>query len=172
VEIFSGVLGQGLWLILLGWFLNSAAMSSYQRALVTETLGGITVSRVMRTSVDRIPPDITLEQLVREHLIAGDQRAFPVELDDQLLGVVSREDVQRTPHALWPTTRVIEVMTPVERLSTLPPDAAAENALSELSRDGVDQIPVVDHGRLLGLVMRGDLARWIALRQPGHTRGM
>jgi hypothetical protein len=46
----------GLWIALIGWFLNNAALSNSRRLLVREGLGGLPVTRVMHTDFVAVPP--------------------------------------------------------------------------------------------------------------------
>ncbi len=63
----------------------------------------------------------------------------------------------------WERARVADVMTPAERLATVPPWEAAANVLGLLGRRDVNQVPVVESGRLLGLVRREDVLGWLSL---------
>ena len=51
------------------------------------------------------------------------------------------------------------------QLPTLPPDAGAERALVELARSDVNQLAVIDGRKLLGLVRREDLVRWLDIHE-------
>src|SRR5690606_36311179 len=57
---FGGQLLSGLWLVLIGWFLSSAATASYQQVLTREVLDNVPVDRMMRTEVLRVGPDLSL----------------------------------------------------------------------------------------------------------------
>jgi CBS domain-containing protein len=164
MSFFSGAIGQGLWLLLIGWFLNNAARVSYQQLLVHQALEHVPVTRVMQTRLEHVAPDLPLETFVREHLMAGDQQAFPVESNGQLIGLVELEDLRRVPQARWSEMTVGEIMTPTARLRSLPPDAGAEQALEELAQADGDQVAVYDGGQLLGLVRRRDILKWLALQ--------
>lgn len=165
-NLLVGGLGSGLWLILIGWFLNNAARTSYQRLLLQQSLEGVTVGELMFTRLERVPPRLRVQELADDHLMASDQRAFPVEADGRFLGLVCFEDVRRLPRARWATTTVEELMTPTAELVTLPPSADAQTALDQLARQDVEQIPILEPGgRLLGLVRRRDLVKWLALRE-------
>ncbi len=165
-NLLAGALMQGLWLVFIGWFLSHAAMSSYQRLLVSKALAHVPVSRVMNTHVDSVSPELSVERLVQDHMIARDQQGFPVQADGILLGFVTLDDVRRVAPDARYDVQVGSIMTPAEALTTLPPEADAERALDLLARRDLDQIPIVERGHVLGLLRRTDLLRWLTLAQP------
>jgi Zn-dependent protease/CBS domain-containing protein len=169
LQVFGGQAGQGLWLLLIGWFLNNAARTSYQQLVVHEALHDVPVDRIMRSQVDRVEPGLTIETFVREHLMTTDQHGFPVEENGRLIGLVCIEDVRKVPQIHWSTTPVGRIMTPAAELSTLPVTAHADDALEALARRDVDQIPITEGDHLLGLVRRGDLMKWLSLQRGGHA---
>ncbi|MCX4247142.1 site-2 protease family protein [Paraliomyxa miuraensis] len=170
LELFGGLFVQGLWLVLIGWFLNNAAQMSYAQLLMRRALEHVPVSRIMFTRVGSLSPEISVESFVREHLLVGDQQAFPVEDGGRLLGLATAEDVRRVPQERWPVTMVGDIMTRAEELATLTPQADAEEAMSLLSRRDVEQLPVVEAGHVVGLVRRRDLVRWLALQGGRELR--
>lgn len=172
MNALGGALISGLWLMLIGWFLNNAARSSYQQLLMRQALEDVPVTRLMRTQLDRVDPELSVDALVREHVMVSDQHAFPVESRGVLQGLVSFEDLRKVPQADWVRTPVGAVMTPLDELAALSPDADAEQALEQLAQRDVEQLPVVDEAaHLLGLVRRQNLVRWLALQgKPGDGR--
>ena len=163
--LLGGGLFGGLWLMFIGWFLNNAALVSYRQLLVKQTLEEIPVSRLMQTRLTRIDPQSTVAQLVDQHMMASGQRVLPVERDGRFLGLVSLSDLQKSERSAWDRMSAAEIMTPRERLACVAPDADAAEALEELARRGVNQLPVLDAERLVGLLRREDLLKWLALRQ-------
>ncbi len=161
---FGAGLLNGLWLILIGWFLNTAARSSYQQFMLLSSLQDVPVAEVMRSRVDTVSPDTTVDVLVRDHIMTSDQQAFPVTSEGSILGLVALEDVRRVPHEAWPRTRVNEVMTGADQLTLMNPDDEAKDALGQLAQRDVGQIPVVEDGHLLGVVRRQDIVKWLGLR--------
>jgi CBS domain-containing protein len=164
VSLFGGVIGQGVWLLLIGWFLNNAARASYRQLEVRQALQGVPVSRVMWTEPLRVGPQLALDRFVDGFVMASNQVAFPVEQDGALVGMILLDDVRKVSRAEWPKRSVADVMTPLGKLWTLPLDAGAEQALEELARHEVDQIPIVQGSELRGLVRRRDLMKWLALQ--------
>jgi Zn-dependent protease/CBS domain-containing protein len=162
LQFFTGNLIGGLWLLLIGWFLNNAARASYQHLLIRGALENVPVSRMMRSSFLRVDPQLSVDRFAQEYALTSEQLSFPVEDPDRgLLGLVSLDDVSKLDRDLWATTPVAQIMRPVEQLSILPPDAEAGQALQALMREDVDQILIGDRRHLLGLLSRGDLMRWL-----------
>lgn len=170
VQLFTGLAVQGVWLLLIGWFLNNAAQQSYAQVLMRRALDDVPVSRLMFTQVHTLPPDVSVESFVRDYLLATEQTCWPVAREDgQLLGLVTMDDVRRVPQERWPLTTVVEIMTPADSLASVSPTSDAEQALRLLSRRDVEQLPVLERGRVLGFVRRRDLVRWMALQAPGSA---
>jgi Zn-dependent protease len=169
VPLFGSGVGGGLWLALIGWFLGNAARQSYQLRLIEDRLGRLPVSRVMHHDYRTVEPNTTLQQLIDEGFLVLSQRAYPVVADDSLYGIISMEDVRPLQRDQWPVQRVADLMTPVERLHTVGPSTPASQALAQLAEKGVNQLPVIEDGRLLGLVTREDILKWMVLG-PGARR--
>ena len=164
LNLFSGAFASGFWMILIGWFLNNAAKSSYQQLIVKQALQSVPVEQIMRTHLLRVPPDLSLESFVRDYLMLSDQQAFPVEANGRLLGLVRIADVRKIPQEDWAFASVQDVMTPADQVLALSPGAGAERALEELAERDIEQMPVVSQERVIGMVGRGDLMKWLALR--------
>ncbi len=160
-NVFSGATS-GLWLVLVGWFLNNAARLSYRDVRMRHALEDVTVAGVMETRLERVSPDLRVERFVHDYVMAGEQNAFPIESAGNLVGVVTLGDVRRLPQSEWAGTTVGQIMTPVAELPALPPEAAAERAFNQLTRRHQEQVLVVDGHHLIGLVRRSDLAKWRA----------
>jgi CBS-domain-containing membrane protein len=68
-----------------------------------------------------------------------------------------------------PLSRVRDVMTP--RPITVQPDEIVNHAWQQLAEHGVSQAPVVDAlGRVVGLLVRADMAPLDLLPEPGHIQ--
>lgn len=170
VPIFGTGLIAGLWIAVIGWFLNNAAAMSYQRVFVEEGLHDVAVAQVMHRDFVEVAADETVEDFVERHLLGHSQRAFPVSIDGFLQGLVCFEDVRRLPRERRAETRIGEIMTPFERLQTLAPGARASDAIGLLATHRFNQLPVVEGRRMVGLVTREDILKWLALSR-GLTSG-
>jgi Zn-dependent protease/predicted transcriptional regulator len=160
VPFFGTGFAAGLWLILIGWFLNNAARASYQQLMIRQTFADVPLRDVMRSNVISVPPNLTVSDLVRDYIVGNDQRSFPVVQDGVLLGQVHPDDLRDLPRIHWNDTPVSRIMVPANRLRVMKPEDDAMDALQELAQQ--DPIPVVDHSHLVGIARRDDLMRWLA----------
>jgi CBS domain-containing protein len=102
----------------------------------------------MQTRVARVNPELSVARLVEEQVMASGQRVLPVERAVRFLGLVSLSDLQKS-----------------ERLACVAPEADAGEALDEIARRGVNQLPVLEGGRLVGLLRREDVLKWLSLHE-------
>lgn len=171
LPVIGGSIVGGLWLAFIGWFLNNAAIAGYRQLLLRESLENVTVRDLMQTRYTSVDPRLPVAALVDVHLMASGQRAFPVEDDGLLVGLVSLRDVQKCDRADWIDTPVARIMTPVGELVTVSPEQVAIDALALLAQRDLNQLPVVRAGRLVGLLRREDILKWLAIHADGELAG-
>jgi len=167
LPVLGGGLVQGLWLALIGWFLNGAAVNSYRQLVLSETLTGVAVARLMRPETAVVPPNLSVSALVDRFFMQSAERCFPVVNGETFLGLVCLSDLRKVPRDEWDATPVRAIMTPADGLAAASPAESAEEALRRLAARDVDQLPVIEQGRLLGMLRRGDVLRWIELHATG-----
>lgn len=164
VYVLFGGFVTGIWLFLIGLFLKGAAAASYQAEVQESTLTGVPVSAAMRTDVPEIAPDMSIDELVREHILPRGRRCFAVVVG-QILGLVTLTDVRKVMQDAWATTSVYRVMTPADKLVMVSPDQDLEHALRLLVTHDVNQLPVVQGRTLVGMITRADLLAFLRVRE-------
>jgi Zn-dependent protease/CBS domain-containing protein len=158
----TGVVG-GMWIALIGWFLNNAAIMSYRQLLIQRSMEHVPVSRIMLSQFNTVTPDMPISTLIEDYIMRSNQRAFPVVESGRLVGLVCLEDVRRVDPTQRATLPVRAIMTPAHELTTVAPEEASTEALQALSRREVNQLPVVKHGTVRGLIRREDILKWLSL---------
>lgn len=146
----------------------------------------VPVSRIMSRDVTRIAPENTALEAARVMAAAG-VSGLPVVSRESVVGVLSIKDLMRllglapdaSPAALAarclsPRERAPEgdkAVMPVAALMTSPavvisPDTPRAEAARLMGERVINRLPVVDDGRLVGMVTRGDLARSCSVASP------
>jgi Zn-dependent protease/CBS domain-containing protein len=159
----QGLVG-GIWLAFIGWFLNAAAIQSYQQVAIQDVLQDVPVRELMRPDPPTVAATCLVSELVHDHVMQSDDHAFPVVGDGRLKGLVTLEDIRTIPRDHWDTTPVEEIMTPVGDLTVVGIDDDAADALTQLIQQDVRQLPVLSGDSLVGLVRRRDIMRWLKLQ--------
>ncbi len=142
----------------------------------------VTVADVMQTEVPRIGPEATLRELADLFFTRGATYAAVIGPGDRLVGEARLADLL---HAGLPAftegmenLRFLENFAPLEALAekedtirvrevmnhapvTLDPEAPVVEAVLKLTRSCHDCLPVVDGGRLLGIVCAAEILRRI-----------
>lgn len=163
LQSLGGSFVQGIWLLLIGWFLNNAARNSYAQLLVQQAFAELVVGNLMRTHFEVVHPDLTLESFVNELLLRSAQSGWPVVEGGKAVGLITLDDASAIREGERATQTVRDVMRPIDE--HLRPDVGGRDALRALAESERDPLPVMQGGAVVGLLHRGDIARWLALHQ-------
>jgi Zn-dependent protease/CBS domain-containing protein len=153
-QIFAGNWADGLWIAFIGWFLHGATASSDQQLALHDLLAGHTAREVMLTNWPQVPPRLTLDGLINQVVLPSGRRCFPVVDDGQLAGLITVQEIRNVPVNARATTRVEDVMIPRASLKTVEPGDDLFAALQRMAAEDVNQLPVLDDGRFVGMVAR------------------
>jgi len=160
--IISGEWFTGATVAVAGWLLENAAAASRRQALVREALHGITARYMMTENYTPIKQQLTFG-LVRDYIINSGQHCFVVVEDGELQGIVTLGDIQ-IPQKRWDSTRISEIMTPSTELKTALPNQPAVDLLEQMDEYDIDQMPVLQKGKIIGMVARDRLIRFLTAR--------
>jgi len=154
----------GVWSILIGWFLSSAADSSMREQSLQEHIAGVKVKDVMDKSPQCISPAASIESVVNESFMRQGLKALPVCNETGLLGIVTIADVKKVPQEEWDNTTVQAVMTRIP-LDSVSEEDDLSAALKIMGEKGLNQIPVMSQGKMIGLLSRADIIRYLQTQQ-------
>jgi CBS domain-containing protein len=113
---------------------------------------------VMTTPVVTVRDDATLTaaiELLLRHHVSG----LPVVADDgAVIGIITEHDIMNFAFSGDAAdTTVREAMTP--QVVSLPPQADLVALVNALSAGRIRRVPIIDNGRLVGIVSRRDILR-------------
>jgi tRNA nucleotidyltransferase (CCA-adding enzyme) len=126
----------------------------------------LTVREIMSYRVHTLRPDMSLseaEGLMRRYGHEG----FPVVEDSHLVGVLTRREIDRALHHRLDKASVGSYMHKGEM--AVSPNDSVMLVQQMMSEHGLGQVPVVEDGRLLGIVTRTDLIKsWSTQAHPSR----
>jgi len=101
-----------------------------------------------------VPANISVQKLVDEYFLPLGLRTAPVTQGDYLAGLITLRDIARVERERWSYTLVGHVMRPLEQVSTATPEQPLQGVLQMMGTQDINQVPVVQDGRLVGLLSR------------------
>ena len=117
---------------------------------------------LMATDVLAVSPDTTIADAARR-MVARDAGAAVVMQDGRLVGVISERDLIRAiPDACRPETPVSDRMS--RDVMTASSRTSVPEAMAMMIEGRFRHLPVVEAGRVLGMVSMRDLMSWASLR--------
>jgi Zn-dependent protease/CBS domain-containing protein len=154
----------GVWLALIGWFLDNAAVGSYRQVALQDMLQGHTVSEVMTRDCQEISPTATVDQTVHDYILKSGRRCFPVVENGRTLGIVTLHNVRSLSRDLWPIKTVRDAMTPLDKTKSVRPSDPLTTTMQLLTDEDLNQLPVMEDNTFLGMVARDNLLSFIHAR--------
>jgi predicted transcriptional regulator len=153
----------GIWLAFIGWFILTSARQNRAQADARGALEGLRVSDIMTADLPTIGREISLEDYAREMMRTG-RRAHLVVAHEQLVGLMTAEALHSVPQQDWDVTSVQAVMLPKEKLHWAAPEEPALSLLDRMRTIGMQQMPVIAGGSVVGIVTRDSILRVLQAR--------
>ena len=119
-----------------------------------------------------IAPTATVREAVREMNEKG-VGALLVLVDDGPVGILSERDVLRrvVDEGRDPQNATVsDVMT--SDVLVVQPTTPIEQVMATMTERRVRHLPVMDEGKVVGLVSIGDVTRWVSKNQEAHIQRM
>jgi Zn-dependent protease/predicted transcriptional regulator len=160
-RFFVGASFGGLWLAFIGWFLHDASRASYVQVELIAGLRDRRVADIMDHVCPTVEGHLTLQDFVDDYVFRTGRRCFVVVQNGRVTGLITPHEVRTVDRASWSQTSVQSVMRPLGQLRTVTPDTPAVQALELMSREDINQLPVVSDGHLEGIFSRGHVLNFL-----------
>jgi len=171
LELLAGGTVGGLWLVLIGWFLISAAGAEESQVLSRQLLAGVRVADVMTPDPETAPGWLTIDAFVDQHVLGRQHSAYPVcGLDGEIEGLVTLAQLRTVPPSARATTYIREVAIPRDHTPTAEPEELLVRVLERGSVATGGRVLVLGSGRLVGILSRADVARMVEVRALAGSR--
>lgn len=157
--IFSGDFIGGLWNVVLGLILTSAAQAEKQAVLLDYAFKRIRVADLMSPQVVAVTDSsITVSQFFSDYVLRYKHTSFPVTNGPggPLVGMATLKTIQGIPLYLQEATRLSSVL---QKVCVVSPDESVMQALHKMNQAGATKCFVTDvEGHLIGILSASDIA--------------
>jgi Zn-dependent protease/CBS domain-containing protein len=163
--LLGGFIFNGLWLLLIGWFLLSAARSELQNMQFEAVLARLHARDLMHAEFSTVTPGLDLQAVVDDYMIPRGDRAVVVANGGAVAGILTVSDLRRVPREEWGHTPAQRLMTPRADVITVDAESSAMDVLTIVSQKRLNQVPVLEEGRMIGLITRRELLDRVQLAE-------
>lgn len=154
-------------LLFIAFFVWIGAAHEAQSVQIKDAFSGIPIRNAMLTNFTTLSTGNTLGDAV--HLILdGSQHDFPVMWGDRVMGLLTRTSLLSGLSQYGPDQPVTNVMQ--REFGTARPDEMLEAVLNRLAASPVRMMPVIEDGRLVGLVTAENLGEYLMIQNALHRR--
>jgi Zn-dependent protease len=159
LTIISGSFVSGIWIILIGWFLQNGAQSYLYQYDIMKILSKIRLEELMKTNIISVPEDIPVNVILRNYFNIYMKSSFPVtKLNYEIVGIVTLKSCLNVPEPERDTTLVKNIMSPKSKIKLLNVNDTAEKALSIMIKENQDKIFVCNDSDIIeGVVSKTDI---------------
>ncbi|ODR83564.1 metalloprotease [Haladaptatus sp. W1] len=165
----AGVFTFNLFWILIAFFIYIAATSETSQEVMQAAFEGLTVREIMTpvAELDTVAPETSINTLL-DRMVRERHTGYPVVDGDDLVGIVTLEDVQERASDRRDDSTVNNIMS--TDLVTVRPGGEATNALTTLQQEGIGRLLVTEgDGSLAGLISRTDLMTVLEITQTSQS---
>jgi Zn-dependent protease len=157
---FYGLMTGGPILILIAIFIYIAASSEEAQASVAATLKSFKVKDILNSQFLTVEKDAPIPKIL-ELVFRSRQEDFPVMEGGRMVGFITRNDIMSASHRIGPDKVAGEIMR--IDFPTITPEEKLLRAQKVMEENEVRALPVVDNGRLRGIVTLEDIFRIYSL---------
>ncbi len=166
---------QGGLLILLGWFVHSAAEMAQQNALDRDLTAGVTLADVPKSKVAFVAPETPLQNLIYNHLLAEESApsVLAVMRRQSLLGIITAKEIRRVPSIHWSHTQAQDVLVESSPQAFLAPATPLEEALEYMEVERLGYVVVANgEEEHLEAVSYNDMVQFLHRKREELRKGM
>jgi Zn-dependent protease/CBS domain-containing protein len=142
--LFGSFIG-GVWVLLIGWFLNSGAQSYITQHELTSILSGVKLGNVMNSRIISVRKDTHVDRLIHDYFNSYAKDSFPVVDDSgRLVGLVTFKDAWNIQEQKRNSVQVANIMIEKSNLIIMQTDRTADDALKYMSRRHMSRVFICD----------------------------
>lgn len=155
--MLAGLVLNGIWFAFIGWFLAGAARGEAETMQLETILGPLKARDIMTSDFRSVTPGESVQRIVDDHMVGEGQRAVMVARDGLVQGILTVSDIRRVDRRDWPNTPAQQIMTPRDHIVTVEATTPAVEVLQAIAQRSLNQVPVLEEGRMIGLITRREL---------------
>ena len=164
LQLFVTLNPDAVLLLIVGVFIKLSAVFQFKSVVEQRVLAATQVRQVMNSQVVTADWLISVEELVREYMYKYRHTHIPVCNREDFIGMVSIDLIKSVPKDLWTFKQVRDIMISIDEVTCVQPDTDTTEILKRMKTEKIAFMPVVENGRLIGVVTRSDIVKFFRIK--------
>ncbi|HEX5163834.1 MAG TPA: hypothetical protein VFV93_00455 [Thermomicrobiales bacterium] len=149
----------GAWGLIAVWSINRAGREGFLRTIWRETSRGLTIDDVGLGNTRRIEADRSIDDAIDDILQSIGEGPILVRDGDEIVGVITLDQIRRVPRAIWPERTIRDVTLPIDELPRIQYDDELVDLAERFEQTGTQLLIVETRGRITGILERDTTIR-------------
>ena len=157
----------GIWLVFIGWFIQSSAQTGYRQLIFETSIKGIKVRDIMNENIVNVTKDITIQDLVDDYFMKYRFGRFPVIEDEKtqrFIGVISLHDIKGVSKEEWPKVKIGDIVKSVSESEKVDMSTEISDAIKKMGKNDLGHLVIMSGNKLRGIITKSDVMRFIRIR--------
>jgi CBS domain-containing protein len=165
--IFLPGLFNGIWLIILGFFLSNSSKQALNQTTREYKLSKVLAKEVQNIPSVEIPHNITASEAIRDYFMKHRTPFFPIVKDDEIIGIVSINDLKQVPLERRSEFIMEDIMGNISKFPSVDEDETVKEAYKKLEKqEGTPKFVVVKkNGDISGFIGPNEIQSTLRLSE-------
>lgn len=146
---YQDILG-GVWLGVIGLFLENAARDSYRQALLQQALKGYKAVDIMATDCPNISGDTLLSQLIEQG--QDNNKCFLITEEGRAVSALALHNIQTADTSKLGTLRLKDIAQPLDKIPVIAPDQDVLEVAISMNENNSELMAVMNDNKLAGMI--------------------
>lgn len=165
LSLVQGGIISGVWYMMIGSFVLTAARSSYQTQLAQTVFAHKTVGEVMTRNLVVVAPNLALAEFVNKIMLVNRTGFVPVVERGVLLGHMDQSILAGIDRENWTSTQVGDVFAGLDTATTISPDMSVQDLMTLIAQTGRRKFLVTQDTHLVGVITLADLTGYLRIAE-------
>ncbi len=150
--------------VVIGIYIKVSAVVQFKTVVEKRVLADTRIRQVMSPDVVTVDWLISVEELVHAYMYKYRHTYIPACNREETVGMISLDAVKSVSKDLWTFKQVRDIMVPIEDVPCAKPEEDASDILKRMESEKIACMPVMENGRLIGIVTRNDIVKMFRIK--------
>lgn len=164
MQVFLGALIAGLWLFVLGFFIERMSKSSYEQMLIRQIFSDEPIKKYAKQNPVTVESNLTIDELMANYFYNYYHKLYPVVDKGKLIGCITLNEIKSITKENWSSRTVHDLMRECSSDLVVDGNTKVTQVLQIMNTQNISRMIITDKQSLYGIITLKDLLDVISMR--------